>query len=326
MARAGKTDAILVIKLGSLGDFVQCFDAFHDIRAHHSGARIALLTTPPFAALARRSPWFDEVWTDGRPDWTDLSAWARLIFRLRRARFARVYDLQYNRRSAFIFRALGGAKGPLWLGKAKGCAIPEPLYPAEAGNAERLRLHLQSAGAPSAGEPDLSWLADDIAGLAPPDPFVLFVPGCSPHLPQKRWPAENYAALGRRLAARGYGVALAGTKADREAVEAIRARFEGAIDLCGRTNLFQLASLARAAKAVVGNDTGPMFLAAKIGAPTLTLMSAHTDEKRSAPPGPAASWLKRDDLAALGVDEVESALNLPARNPPPSKTGEGDRA
>jgi ADP-heptose:LPS heptosyltransferase len=306
-----KEDAILVIKLGSLGDFIQCFDAFHDIRAHHAGARIALLTTPPFAGLARRSPWFDEVWTDGRPDWTDVAAWLRLIVRLRRARFARVYDLQYNRRSAFIFRALGGANGPAWLGKAKGCAFPEPPYPAEAGNAARIGLHLRSAGAPSAGEPDLSWLAEDVAGLAPPEPFVLMVPGCSPHLPRKRWPAENYAALGRRLAARGYRVVLAGTNADREAIEAIRARCGDAVDLSGRTNLFQLASLARAAKAVIGNDTGPMFLAATIGAPSLTLMSAHTDEQRSAPRGRAAAWLKRDDLAALGADEVEKALPLP---------------
>jgi len=311
VGHTAKEDAILVIKLGSLGDFIQCFDAFHDIRAHHAGARIALLTTPPFAGLARRSPWFDQVWTDGRPHWTDVAAWLRLILRLRRARFARVYDLQYNRRSAFIFRALGGAKGPAWLGKAKGCAFPEPPYPAEAGNAERIGLHLRSAGAPSAGEPDLSWLAENVAGLAPPGPFVLMIPGCSPHLPRKRWPAENYAALGRRLAARGYRIALAGTKADREAIEAIKARFGDAVDLGGRTNLFQLASLARAAKAVIGNDTGPIFLAAKIGAPSLTLMSAHTDEKRSAPRGPAARWLKRDDLATLGVDEVEKALPLP---------------
>jgi ADP-heptose:LPS heptosyltransferase len=306
-----QTDAILVIKLGSLGDFIQSFDAFNDIRVHHRRARIALLTTPPFAGLARRSPWFDEVWTDGRPRWTEILTWARLITRLRRARFSRIYDLQYNRRSGFLFRALGGAGGPPWLGKAKGCAFPEPPYPTDAGNVERIRLHLDSAGVPSAGEPDLSWLAEDVAGLAPPSPFVLMAPGCSRHLPQKRWPAEHYAELGRRFTARGYRVALIGTNADREAIATIKASFGEPIDLAGRTSLFQVASLARLAKAVVGNDTGPVFLSAKIGAPTLTLMSAHTDEKRSAPRGRASTWLKRDNLAALSVDEVERALGLP---------------
>jgi ADP-heptose:LPS heptosyltransferase len=301
---------ILVIKLGSLGDFIQCFEAFSDIRAHHRDGRIALLTTPPYAALARRSPWFDEVWTDGRPRWTDVLTWARLIARLRRARFARIYDLQYNRRSALLFRSLGGAKGPPWLGKAHGCAFPEPLYPAAAGNVDRLRLHLLSAGVASAGEHDISWLAEDVAELAPANPFVLMAPGCSPHLPQKRWPAEHYAALGQRLAARGYSIALLGTGADRQTIAAVKAIFPEAIDLSGQTSLFHLASLARSAKAVVGNDTGPIFLSAKVGARTLTLMSAHTNEHRSAPRGAASHWLKRENLAELSVDEVERAMGL----------------
>ncbi|OYW09809.1 MAG: ADP-heptose--LPS heptosyltransferase, partial [Rhodospirillales bacterium 12-71-4] len=58
--------AILVIRLGALGDLVQSFGPFAAIRAHHPEARIVLLTTPPFAGLARRSPWFDDVWADGR--------------------------------------------------------------------------------------------------------------------------------------------------------------------------------------------------------------------------------------------------------------------
>ena len=93
-------------------------------------------------------------------------------------------------------------------------------------------------------------------------------------------------------------------------IAAINASFAEAIDLSGRTSLFQVASLARSAKAVVGNDTGPVFLSAKIGASTLTLMSAHTDEKRSAPHGRASTWLKRDNLSDLSVDEVERAMSL----------------
>jgi ADP-heptose:LPS heptosyltransferase len=304
--------SILVIKLGSLGDFIQAFDAFGDIRAHHPRASIALLTTPPFASLASRAPWFDEVWSDGRPSLREPFKWARLVARLRRAGFARVYDLQYNRRSALVFRIVGGRGGPAWVGKAPGCAFPEPPYPPEASNVERIRAHLASAGVPSARPSDLSWLAEDIASLAPKGRFVLFAPGCSAHLPQKRWPPENYARLGRRLAARGFAVALAGAAADRAAIDAVRASFPEAIDLCGRTSLFQLAGIARSAAAVVGNDTGPVFLAAKIGAPTLMLMSSHTDERRSAPRGPIARWLKRDNLADLTVEEVETALPLPS--------------
>ncbi|WP_431272755.1 glycosyltransferase family 9 protein [Dankookia sp. P2] len=47
---------ILVIKLAALGDFVQAFGPFAAIRAHHPGAEVTLLTTPPYAGLARLSP------------------------------------------------------------------------------------------------------------------------------------------------------------------------------------------------------------------------------------------------------------------------------
>ncbi|MEP0337122.1 MAG: lipopolysaccharide heptosyltransferase family protein, partial [Alphaproteobacteria bacterium] len=38
---------ILVIKLSALGDFVQALGPMQAIRAHHPGARVDLLTTPP---------------------------------------------------------------------------------------------------------------------------------------------------------------------------------------------------------------------------------------------------------------------------------------
>ncbi|HYC26173.1 MAG TPA: glycosyltransferase family 9 protein [Roseiarcus sp.] len=304
-------DRILVIKLGSLGDFIQAFEAFRDIRAHHAAADIVLLTTPPFAGLAKGSPWFDEVWTDGRPRWTQVSVWARLAARLRRSDFTRIYDLQFNRRTTIMYRVVGGRRGPPWLGKTPGCAFPEPTYPAQTDNVGRLRAHLQSAGTPSAGPLDLSWLSADVADIRPSGRFVLLAPGCSAHRPRKRWPPENYAALGMKLASRHYSVALVGTKVDQDAIDVIRAKLPQALDLAGRTDFFKLASLARVADAFVGNDTGPTFLAAKVGAPTLTLMSVETDELRMAPRGAAARWIKRDNLADLSVEEVEAALNLP---------------
>ena len=76
-------ERILVIKLSALGDFVQATGAMKAIRATHPGAHIVLLTTAPFVAMARATGWFDEVWSDGRPDWTDLGGVWRLLGRLR---------------------------------------------------------------------------------------------------------------------------------------------------------------------------------------------------------------------------------------------------
>ena len=52
---AASAGPILVIRLGALGDFVLSMGPFAAIRAHHPDARIILLTTAPYAELARAS-------------------------------------------------------------------------------------------------------------------------------------------------------------------------------------------------------------------------------------------------------------------------------
>ena len=108
---------ILVIKLGALGDMIQAFAPFAQIRRAHPDARISLLTTPPFADLARRSGLFDEVQIDGRP--SGVLAHLRLFRRLRRARYDRVYDLQTSGRSKNYFYGFWPAP-PLWSGISAG--------------------------------------------------------------------------------------------------------------------------------------------------------------------------------------------------------------
>ncbi|MFC7543363.1 glycosyltransferase family 9 protein [Siccirubricoccus deserti] len=139
------TQRILVIKLAALGDVVQAFGPFAAIRAHHPAAEITLLTTPPYAALLARSPWFDRIWADGRPAWHELPALWRLARRLRGAGFARVYDLQTSSRSSRYRRLVGS--GAEWSGIARGASHPHanPLRDFM-HTAERQREQLEMAG------------------------------------------------------------------------------------------------------------------------------------------------------------------------------------
>jgi ADP-heptose:LPS heptosyltransferase len=234
-----------------------------------------------------------------------------LVRRLRREPLARVYDLQSSQRTSLYFRLLIGSRRPEWSGAVHGCSHPRPDFLALTGhNRDRLLAHIASAGVPPAGPADLAWLDAAVTGFALPRRFVVMVPGCSPHRLYKRWPADHYAALARRLEQRGIATVIVGTNADREAVAAIRAGAPAVVDLAGRTSLLEVAGIARAALGAVGNDTGPIFITAAVGTPTLMLMSHHTIAERMAPLGPAISWLQRRTLADLTVDEVDAALTL----------------
>ncbi len=296
---------ILVIKLAALGDFVQAFGPFAAIRAHHPGLHITLLTTKPFAALARTSPWFDEVWGDGRPDWLDLRAVARLALRLRRAGFARVYDLQTSSRSS-RYRLFVGSDAE-WSGIARGASHPD-ADPARdfLHTAERQRGQLRAAGIAHFPEPALDWLAADVADIGLPEGFALLLPGASPARPGKRWPAAHFAALAAGL---GRPAVLCGGPAEQALAAEITALTPGLLDLTGRTDLRQLAAVARRATLAIGNDSGPTHLAAAAGCPTLALFGAESDPALCAPRGHVVV-LRREPLSALPVAEVLQAASV----------------
>ncbi len=296
---------ILVIKLGALGDFVQAFPAFAAIRARHPNARITLLTTAPFAALGERSPWFDRVLVDARPGWLNLPGLLRLRRMLQGFDF--VYDLQTSGRSGRYFTL---AARPPWSGIARGASHPHTNKARDRmHNAERLREQLVMAGVREFPPPDLSWFT--AGGPAMPEPYALLVPGCSPHLPQKRWPTERFAAFACLIADRGVTPVVIGTKAERALGATIQAACPAAIDLTGQTDLFDLGGLAARASLAVGNDTGPIHLAAAVGCPCIALFSARSDPGHAAPRGPvpgSVTVLREADLADLALERVAACL------------------
>ena len=92
---------------------------------------------------------------------------------------------------------------------------------------------------------------------------------------------------------------LAGTAVDQAAGDVITGLQPQVLDMIGKTSLTGLAALLRHADVVVGNDTGPVFLAARLDAPTVMVMSHHTDPTMSAPYGQRAGWIKNDDITAI---------------------------
>lgn len=326
---------ILVIRLGAFGDVMQTFPAFAAIRAHHSGDHVTLLTTAPFVALARAAPWFDELWSDGRPSWRDPAGLLRLARRLREGRFDRVYDLQTSRRSSLYRLAVG--RRAEWSGIARGASHRHDTP-------QRTRLltiprqqeQLRIAGITDFPAPELDWLAADIGGLDLPPAFWLMVPGASARAPEKRWPIAHYAALARGIP---LPAVVVGGPAEQPLAAAVMAAAPGTVDFTGtRSPPPVLAALARRAAFAVGNDTGPMHLVATMGCPSLTLFGPRSDPALHRPQGvgqgASSAVLASRDLASLSAEEVRTALaaflpaaareaaGLPWTGTTPAATGE----
>ena len=300
---------ILVIKLSALGDFVLAMAAFKAIRAHHADARITLLTTAPYADLARACGFFDEVWIDSRPGVARIGEWLALGRKLRAGGFARVYDLQTNDRSATYFRLFGWRRSPEWSGVVRGCSHPHT-------NPRRLTMHsldrvvdqMAAAGVAAVPEIDLSWAAGDAARFGLAGRYALLAPGGAAHRPEKRWPAARYAELARHLAGRDIRPVLLGGDAETAVLDTIAAGCPEALNLCGETSFEDIIALARGAALAVGNDTGPMHLIGAADCPSLVLYSNASNPARTVPRGAAVGFLQRPSLDALALADVIAAL------------------
>ena len=302
-----KTEKILVIRLGALGDFVLSLGPFKAIRDHHPGAEITLLTTPLFREMAEASGYFNAIWTDGRPK-TKPVLWT-LIKRLRSAGFSRVYDLQTSDRSSSYFHALIG-KRPEWSGIALGASHRHNAKDRTTKHTiERQRDQLRVAGIPSVPLSDLSWADASLDGLTlPAGRFALLIPGGSAHRPQKRWPADLYATFASKIELQGVTPVILGTAHEQMEADQILRVCPEAHSLIDQTSLLQIATVARKAEFAVGNDTGPIHLVAAAGCPTLVLFSSDSNPAKVAPRGDHVSVLQRDDLRDLSTDLVEESL------------------
>lgn len=151
-------------------------------------------------------------------------------------------------------------------------------------------------GAPAAARPHLAadpeWVAAQLAPLAEelPERFVALAPGAA-YGPAKQWPVEHFAELARLILERTeLDVVVCGTPAESPAAERIAAGRERVHDLCGRTDLAQLAALLARAEGVVSNDSGAMHLAAALGRPQVGLFGS-TSAVWTRPVNPRAAVL-----------------------------------
>lgn len=305
---------ILVVKLGDFAEFVLAFGAFTAIRRHHADAHIILLTAPPFAELARKSGWFDEVWDDGDPARPRVGKAMKLVLRLRRAGVDRVYDLDSTAQTAryrFWMRDFWGSKaewsrrGNGLLDRMRGTADPQEHY------VEKLAGQLAEAGIGEPPLPDLSWLTTDFSGrYGLQDGFVLFAPGRIESGSSRCWPVASFTELARRVAIEGRRPVIIGRRPEAKTNQIIAAASSEAMDLTEKTTLFDVAALASRARVAVGSHTGIMHLIAAVGCPSVVLTTPAAESSKYGPRGRYVVMVRTENLPALPVTEVAAALRL----------------
>jgi len=119
------------------------------------------------------------------------------------------------------------------------------------------------------------------------EPYLVLHPTRGLSAERARWPLAGFIALARALRERG-PVLVTGAAADAHIASGIADQAgPGVESVAGSTTIGVFGALAAQARAVVAMDSGPMHVAAAVGAPTVGLFALQTDEPdRWAPRGP----------------------------------------
>ena len=128
---------------------------------------------------------------------------------------------------------------------------------------------------------------------------IVLLPGAG--RPEKQWP--RFGELAKQI---GGDALVAWGPRERELAEGVGA------DVAPQTSLRELAFLLEHAKAVVGGDTGPLHLAAALGAPVVGIYGP-TNPLRNGPYGQldrvVESWTTTKSVDSINVEDVLRKLD-----------------
>lgn len=314
-------DRVLVISLQGVGNLIMATPVIEGLARAGREVRVAV-STRAAADLIAPSPWvsgadaLDEAAYVGR-----AGRALGLGLRLRRERFAASVTTYPNGRSAAILALAAGARVRVGFGERParcGGAYTLPLAPAEGLHdvEQNLRvLDVLGVPRPGAAAPWVPLSDGDRAfadrfvatqGLGGARPVAALHPGGAATGLFRRWPRENFEELAGRLRRDlGLGVVLVGGASERNMLEDIagvaaahtRASADAAdgprgahapggtgVAVAAGLPLGHIAAVIARCRVFVGNDSGPLHIAAAVGVPVVGIYGP-TNEVRTAPYG-----------------------------------------
>ncbi len=293
-------DRILLIKLSSIGDVIHALPVAAALRRRFPRAYLAWAVGKAAAEAVVGNPHLDETLIIGGGGGgpgvralPPLSAPMALGRALQEIGFDLAMDMQGLFRSALV-AFLSGARdrvgfrnlqeGAFLLSNRRVVPDRRDVHAVEGyfGFARALGAPVEPVDfSVTVGEQDEAHAAGLLDGA--PSPIAL-IPGA--RWLSKRWPPAFFALVADMLAEQtGAHSVVVGTGSDTPLAAAIAAAARHPIaDLTGRTTLKQCAALLRRCRLAIGNDTGPMYLAAAMGTPTVAVFGP-TDARRLGPYG-----------------------------------------
>jgi ADP-heptose:LPS heptosyltransferase len=319
---------ILVIDFGQLGDVVMSLPALGAIRGRFPGARITVAVGKPGAAVVELSRCADATLVVDRIALRDgfkplsVLRLLQIVKDVRGRRFDFVIDL-HSLSETNLLGFLSGAPMRLYSRRPRSwdfLANFTPRPPVEGDHRQRHLVDryldvlqpLEIRDAPKV--PRLATRAIDDRAIErilrkvkaeTGAPLVGLFPGAG-H-PSRCWPLERFSELADFLVRNnGARVLVFAGPEERAWLPTMRTLFPKSALILDRLTIPQLAAAQARLAVFVSNDTGPMHLAAAVGAPVVLLLDKRAPESYL-PRAPRQRVIYSSTIPEITVEEVYAA-------------------
>ena len=256
--RVPDSATIVALRFSALGDVVLAAAALRDWHRRRPDLRIVLATKEPWANVFREQDWLDIETIPVDAGVGDLLDLAR---RIRRIDPARVVDLHATLR-AHALRLLLPSLPWSRLNKQTvhrwALVRKQPLVGEARHVVERFADVLGTTPVPG------PWL--DVTPEGPGG--IALIPSAA--WPTKCWPERHWVELARELRQRGHTPVWLGGPQDTALLERLADKGGGTI--VSGAPLDAVARHLAAMSVAIGNDTGPLHLAAAVGTPAIAIL------------------------------------------------------
>ncbi|HJZ69197.1 MAG TPA: glycosyltransferase family 9 protein [Blastocatellia bacterium] len=278
--------SVLLVRLRSIGDTVLMTPCLATLKSWHPNVKITVVSEPLAAPLLDDHPLVDKlIITSG-----SLASRAGSVAQLRSGGFDAAFNMHGGSTGAMLVRLSGASRSvgyrdlPLsWLLSDRAPAPDVILGRSRIHSVEQQLALLSWSGVPwPSSRPQLSLavsaeaklrVTERLRALGIPERFGNFaciVPGAA--LESKRWNAEGFAAVVDHLRERWNlsSLVIAGPgqqQLAREVTSATRVRAA----VLDQLSLKELVALLGIARVFVGNDGGPMHIAAAVATPIVAV-------------------------------------------------------
>ena len=301
---------ILIIKHGSLGDIAQASGAIQDISDNHPNDKLYILSTKPYYNLLKKNPNIIDVIIDKRLSRFNLVYLYLLMRKIKKYKFAKVYDLQNSNRTGFYKKILfPKANSDIW--SSTETTLPENTKKNDFDKSSVLnrfqhQLNVSGIKTDKVTKPDFSWSCEDISEIKKKynlNKFVLLFPFSSSHLTIKRWPYYNQL-IAKIKKAFSDDLKIVTAPGPNEIKLSKDIDAESILDNEKSLNISQLSSLIKESYFVISNDTGPAHMAAHLNVKGLVLFGSHTTAKKVSIEREHFKAIQVSDLTKLSADKV----------------------